>query len=78
MSTEHEVRSGTIDELAETVGAAEQTEAIHVVQSAPDVCFTWDYERARPQLAKLYEKAKTSMSQSMSVVTFHWAVLAFS
>ena len=61
MSTEHEVRSGTIDELAETVGAAEQTEAIHVVQSAPDVCFTWDYERARPQLAKLYEKAKTSM-----------------
>src|SRR5437764_12140287 len=61
MSTEHEVRSGTVDELAETVGAAEQDDAIHVVRSAPEVCFTWDYERARPQLAKLYEKAKTSM-----------------
>src|SRR6266567_3925231 len=56
-----EIRSGTVDELAETVGAAEQTDAIHVVRSAPEVCFTWDYERARPQLAKLYEKAKTSM-----------------
>src|SRR5437660_6927996 len=61
MSTEHEVRSGTLDELAETVGAAEQREAIHVVRSAPEVCFTWDYDRSRPQLAKLYEKAKTSM-----------------
>jgi hypothetical protein len=61
MSTEEEVRSGTIDELAQTVGAAEQRDAIHVVQSAPEVCFTWDYDRSRPQLAKLYEKAKTSM-----------------
>jgi P-aminobenzoate N-oxygenase AurF len=61
MSTEDEVRSGTIDQLAETVGAAEQRDAIHVVRSAPEVCFTWDYDRSRPQLAKLYEKAKTSM-----------------
>jgi hypothetical protein len=58
---EHEIRSGSIEELATTVSAAEKSEAVHTVRSAPDVCFTWDYERARPQLGKLYEKAKTSM-----------------
>src|SRR3954452_12172839 len=57
---EREIRSGSIDELAQTVSDADKRELIHTVQSAPDVCFTWDYERARPQLAKLYEKAKTS------------------
>src|SRR5687767_15860306 len=57
---EQEIRSGTIDELAETVTAEEKAEAIHAVRSAADVAFTWDYERSRPQLSKLYEKAKTS------------------
>src|SRR3954467_7925784 len=34
-------------------------EAIHVVQDNADAIFTWDYEKgARPQLNKLYEKAK--------------------
>src|SRR3979411_3191816 len=58
---EQEIRSGTIDVLSQTVSATDQAEAIHTVSSAPDVCFTWDYERSRPHLAKLYEKAKTSM-----------------
>src|SRR4051812_12730366 len=57
---EHEIRSGTLDELAQTVTAAEKAEAIHAVRSAPDVTFTWDYERSRPHLGKLYEKAKNS------------------
>jgi hypothetical protein len=57
---EQEIRSGTLEELAQTVTAAEKEEAIHAVQSAPEVTFTWDYERSRPQLSKLYEKAKTS------------------
>ena len=30
----------------------------HLVRSDVDAAFTWDYERARPQLGKLYEKAK--------------------
>ena len=32
----------------------------HAVGSQFDTLFTWDYGRTRPQLAKLYEKAKTS------------------
>src|SRR3954454_23633013 len=55
-----EIRSGTLEELAQTVSEAEKRELIHTVTSAPDVAFTWDYERSRPHLAKLYEKAKTA------------------
>ena len=36
-------------------------EAIHVVENNADSIFTWDYERSRVPLMKLYEKAKTSM-----------------
>jgi hypothetical protein len=32
----------------------------HAVSANPDAIFTWDYERSRPALVKLYEKAKTS------------------
>jgi len=39
-----------------------EIEAIgHAVQVNADALFTWDYERSRPALSKLYEKAKTSM-----------------
>ncbi|HWL41594.1 MAG TPA: ferritin-like domain-containing protein [Ilumatobacter sp.] len=34
-------------------------EVLHVVQDNADAIFTWDYSLARPQLRKLYEKAKT-------------------
>ena len=34
-------------------------EVEHVVQDNADAIFTWDYTLARPQLRKLYEKAKT-------------------
>ena len=34
---EHEIRSGTLDELAQTVTDEEKREAIHLVTSAPDV-----------------------------------------
>jgi hypothetical protein len=33
---------------------------MHAVASTPEAIFTWDYERSRPALVKLYEKAKTS------------------
>ena len=33
---------------------------VHAVSSNPEAIFTWDYERSRPALVKLYEKAKTS------------------
>src|SRR5688572_33300672 len=35
-------------------------EVIHEIEANADVLFTWDYERSRPALVKLYEKAKTS------------------
>jgi hypothetical protein len=35
-------------------------EIIHLVQDNADALFTWDYERCRQPLSKLYEKAKRS------------------
>src|SRR3989440_5524278 len=35
-------------------------EVVHAVRDNADTIFTWDYERTRPALGKLYEKAKTS------------------
>jgi hypothetical protein len=56
-----DLRSGSLDELAETISDADKHEAIHAVRSVGDTLFTWDYEQSRPALVKLYEKAKTSM-----------------
>ena len=38
----------------------EKLETIHAVTADFDTIFTWDYERSRESLVKLYEKAKTS------------------
>jgi hypothetical protein len=38
----------------------EQLETIHAVSADLEAVFTWDYERSRPALGKLYEKAKAS------------------
>jgi hypothetical protein len=35
-------------------------EVVHAVRDNADTTFTWDYDRSRPALGKLYEKAKTS------------------
>ena len=35
-------------------------EVIHTIHQENEVLFTWDYERSRPALVKLYEKAKKS------------------
>ncbi len=39
---------------------SELDDVLHVIDQHSDVLFTWDYERSRPALVKLYEKAKTS------------------
>ena len=39
-------------------GRSDKDEVVHAVRSNSDVVFTWDYERSRTQLSKLYEKAK--------------------
>ena len=35
-------------------------EVVHTIHQESDVLFTWDYDRSRPALVKLYEKAKKS------------------
>ena len=39
---------------------SELDDVLHVIDQHSDVLFTWDYERSRPCVVKLYEKAKTS------------------
>jgi hypothetical protein len=43
-----------------TTAPAPGTEMSHLVAAGIDSTFTWDYERSRAALGKLYEKAKTS------------------
>ena len=43
-----------------TITNSEVDEVVHTVRAEADALFTWDYERSRPALVKLYEKAKTS------------------
>ncbi|MGA1036047.1 MAG: ferritin-like domain-containing protein, partial [Ilumatobacteraceae bacterium] len=42
-----------------SVSNVDVDEVEHVVRNNADTIFTWDYSLARPQLRKLYEKAKT-------------------
>jgi hypothetical protein len=42
------------------MGDDDMHETIHAVAAEMDTIFTWDYERSRPALIKLYEKAKAS------------------
>src|SRR2546430_15633235 len=44
---------------------------VHPTPARGDAIFTWDYERSRPGLAKLYEKAKTS--QWNGSTHLHWS-----
>ena len=42
------------------VERSDPDEVVHLIEQESDVLFTWDYERSRPALVKLYEKAKKS------------------
>ena len=42
-------------------------EVQHAVHADADAIFTWNYERSRPALVKLYEKAKTSTWRASSI-----------
>src|SRR5665811_1009591 len=43
-----------------SISNSDVDEVLHTVKSESDALFSWDYERTRPALGKLYEKAKTS------------------
>ena len=51
-----------VDDLDQILEMSNQDydEVLHSVDDNADAIFTWDYERSRPPLVKLYEKAKTS------------------
>jgi hypothetical protein len=42
------------------IDRSDLNEVLHTLELHSDVLMTWDYERSRPALVKLYEKAKTS------------------
>jgi hypothetical protein len=44
---------------------------LHVVKDNADAIFTWDYSLARPQLRKLYEKAKTGQWNGTTDLPWH-------
>ena len=50
----------SVDEIVLERDPALVDAVLHEVNLHSDVLFTWDYERSRPALVKLYEKAKTS------------------
>ena len=50
----------TLDSIFSMYDDREIEEIGHAVEVNADALFTWDYERSRPALSKLYEKAKTS------------------
>jgi hypothetical protein len=54
------------------VPPTDPAERLHAVADPSDCTFTWDYERTRPQLGKLYEKAKTS--QWNATTDLDWSI----
>ena len=50
----------SVDEIVVERDPALLADVLHHIDLHSDVLFTWDYERSRPALVKLYEKAKTS------------------
>ena len=61
-STEEIIGRSDIDDLEAILSITNKdVDAVaHEVEDNADAIFTWDYERSRPALGKLYEKAKSS------------------
>ena len=86
MSTDEQILGrDAVDDLQTIISMynTDVTEALHVVADNAPAIFTWDYEKgARPQLNKLYEKAKhaqwngeTDLDWSIEVDQEHFAKL---
>jgi hypothetical protein len=66
ISNEELIGRAELDDIEAILSVAntEVDAVMHTVSANSDAIFTWDYERTRPALAKLYEKAKTSQWNS--------------
>ena len=75
---DHDVNSP--DEIVVERDPALLKAVLHEIDLHSDVLFTWDYERSRPALVKLYEKAKTSQWNASTDLPWDtevdWDVLA--
>jgi hypothetical protein len=63
MATNHEILGRhEVDDLEAILSITNHDidDVQHLVKADADAIFTWDYERSRPALVKLYEKAKKS------------------
>src|SRR4030081_1304912 len=63
MATNHEILGrNEVDDLEAILAItnSDVDEVQHLVQSNGDAIFTWDYDRSRPALGKLYERAEKS------------------
>ena len=61
-SNEELIDRSDVDDLEAilSITNTDMEEVVHAVEDNADAIFTWDYDRSRPALGKLYEKAKTS------------------
>ena len=59
-STHEMIGRNEVDDIEAilSVSNVDVDEVTHIVRDNADAIFTWDYSLARPQLRKLYEKAK--------------------
>ena len=73
-TTEEIIGRSDVDDLEAilTITNTDVDAVSHVVKDNADAIFTWDYERARPALGKLYEKAKTS--QWNAATDLDWSI----
>src|SRR5215218_4181473 len=63
MASTHEILGrDEVDDLEAILAVTntDENEVQHLVESNGDAIFTWDYDRSRPALGKLYERAKKS------------------
>ncbi|MCU1458624.1 MAG: P-aminobenzoate N-oxygenase AurF [Actinomycetia bacterium] len=75
MSTNDEILGRTdVDDLEAilSITNSDVDGVIHTVEAESDSIFTWDYERSRPALSKLYEKAKKS--QWNAATDLDWSI----
>jgi hypothetical protein len=57
---DRETSVNDLDRIVADYEARDIDEIVHAVDLNADALFTWDYDRSRPALSKLYEKAKVS------------------
>jgi hypothetical protein len=64
----------SVDDIVVARDPAVLESVLHDIDLHSDVLFTWDYERSRPALVRLYEKAKRSQWNASTDLPWHTEV----